>query len=385
MSELSKYAVARHYYLVMIKRGVVDFAVGADWTPAGGDVKISIDGGAAANVTNLPTAIVMGNTAIWDFSLTSGEHTGKQIIVTVADSATKAVEDQSFRIETFGNASAQHPFDLDTATVNPGVGGIGSTAFAANAIDSGALADTAVTEIQTGLVTRRNTAQAGGASTITLDAGAVATDAYYVGQQVVITGGTGAGQARLIHSYVGATKVATVGAAWAVNPDNTSVFALLPNRVLVSLMLTDSVDANAVKADAVTEIQSGLATSAALASVQSDTDDLQTRIPAALTGGRIDASIGAAQANTLTASALAADAVTEITTAIAALTNGTEVTADPGAIPTFLAALQLVYQALRNKTTDAAGAATIAKDDGTTVLTAVLADDGTTMSKNKYA
>lgn len=112
---LSKYGEARHIYIPVIKRAVVDFAVGADWTPAAGDVKISKDGGAAANVTNLPTAITMGNTAMWDFSITATEMQAAQVMVTVADAATKAVEDTQFDIETYGNASAQHAFDLDTA------------------------------------------------------------------------------------------------------------------------------------------------------------------------------------------------------------------------------------------------------------------------------
>lgn len=51
--------------------------------------------------------------------------------------------------------------------------------------------------------------------------------------------------------------------------------------------------------------------------VETDTADIQTRLPAALVGGRIDASIGAAAANTITASALAADAVTEIQSGLA--------------------------------------------------------------------
>src|SRR5512138_705645 len=85
-----------HIRIPIIKRAVVDFAVSADWTPAAGDVKISKDGGAAANVTNLPAAITMGNTAMWDFSITATEMQAAQINVTVADSATKAVEDQSF-------------------------------------------------------------------------------------------------------------------------------------------------------------------------------------------------------------------------------------------------------------------------------------------------
>lgn len=99
----------------IIKRAVVDFAVSADWTPAAGDVKIAIDGAAAANVTNLPTAVAMGNGAYWEFILTAAELTCKSCIVTVADSATKAVEDQSFIVETFGHASAMYPPDFTDA------------------------------------------------------------------------------------------------------------------------------------------------------------------------------------------------------------------------------------------------------------------------------
>jgi len=113
MAELYEYAVAVHLYKPVIKRAVVDFAVGADWTPAAGDVKISIDGGAAANVTNLPTALTMGNTVLWDFSLTAGELTGKKIRITVADAATKVVEDVAFEMDTYGNASAQHKVNLN--------------------------------------------------------------------------------------------------------------------------------------------------------------------------------------------------------------------------------------------------------------------------------
>lgn len=109
---ISKYGVARHIYIPIVKRAVVDFALNADWTPAAGDVKISKDGGAAANVTNLPAAITMGNTAIWDFSLTATEMQAAQIVVTVSDSATKAVEDQSFIIQTHGHASGQFQVDL---------------------------------------------------------------------------------------------------------------------------------------------------------------------------------------------------------------------------------------------------------------------------------
>lgn len=116
MTFLTKYNVARHIYIPLIKAGVNNHAVSADWTPAAGDVKISKDGGATANVTNLPTAIAMGNSTIWDFSLTATELSAAQIMVIVADSVTKAVEDDGFIIETYGNASAEHVFDLSQAT-----------------------------------------------------------------------------------------------------------------------------------------------------------------------------------------------------------------------------------------------------------------------------
>jgi len=117
----------------IIKRGVVDFAVGADWTPAAGDVKIAIDGAAAANVTNLPTAVAMGNTAYWEFILTAAELTCKACVVTVADSATKAVEDQAFIVETFGHASAMYQADLSAANLPAN-----ATQFAGQAITAAA-------------------------------------------------------------------------------------------------------------------------------------------------------------------------------------------------------------------------------------------------------
>lgn len=89
-----------------------------------------------------------------------------------------------------------------------------------------------------------------------------------------------------------------------------------------------SVDANGrvdvIKVAGTTQTAGDL--KASLNTVQADTDDLQTRTPAALVGGRMDASVGAMAANVVTASAvaadaigaseLAADAVTEIVTAV---------------------------------------------------------------------
>lgn len=88
--------------------------------------------------------------------------------------------------------------------------------------NAGIAADTGLQSI------RSNTAQAGGGTSITLDASASATTDYYKNDLIYITGGTGVGQSRFCTAYNETTKVATVNSAWATNPDNTSTFAIIP-------------------------------------------------------------------------------------------------------------------------------------------------------------
>lgn len=81
--------------------------------------------------------------------------------------------------------------------------------------------------------TRSNagTAVSGGAATIELATTAPPLDDWFDGFYVRITGGTGAGQTRLISSYVGATRIATVTVAWGVVPDATSEYEILSSAV----------------------------------------------------------------------------------------------------------------------------------------------------------
>ena len=77
-------------------------------------------------------------------------------------------------------------------------------------------------------------------------------------------------------------------------------------------------DANMVKAG-----PSGSGTAQTAGDIIGDTNDIQTRLPAALVGGRMDSSVGAMAANVLTAAATAADFGTEIAAAVwDALTSG---------------------------------------------------------------
>lgn len=77
-------------------------------------------------------------------------------------------------------------------------------------------------------------------------------------------------------------------------------------------------DANMVKAG-----PSGSGTAQTAGDIIGDTNDIQTRLPAALVDGRMDSSVGAMAANVLTAAATAADFGTEIAAAVwDALTSG---------------------------------------------------------------
>lgn len=211
-------------------------------------------------------------------------------------------------------------------------------------------------------VLRTGTAQAGGASTITLDAGASALNSFYNGCYVNITNNSPAnalGQARRITGYVGSTKVATVEAAWGTNPDVTSTFEiLLPGEVaqvgsffgterepsvagvpevdvthwLGTAAATPTV-AGVPEVD-VTHVAGATTNVAALATnvdaILTDTGTtLDGRIPAALVGGRIDASVGAMASGVVTATAIAADAIgaselaADAVTEIRSLASGT--------------------------------------------------------------
>lgn len=72
-------------------------------------------------------------------------------------------------------------------------------------------------------------AQAGAASSITLQSTASANDDIYNGSLVSIIAGTGSGQTEKITDYNGTTKVADISpATWSVNPDSTSSYVVIP-------------------------------------------------------------------------------------------------------------------------------------------------------------
>jgi hypothetical protein len=137
-------------------------------------------------------------------------------------------------------------------------------------------------------------------------------------------------------------------------------------------------------------VDTGTTLQAELDGIQADTEDIQSRIPAALVSGRIDASVGAMAANTLTAAALAADAVTEIQAGLSTVTEAQvqsnvidaldetlpdSVPAD-GTRPTVRQLLYMVGQFLWEKEVSGT-TVTVNKVDGTTALMTFTLDSAT--------
>lgn len=132
---LRKYATGTGADIIVpvIKAGSDDFAVGGDWTPAAGDVKVSKDGDASANIATLPVFIAdIG----WKFVFSDAELTAARTNINIVDSATKAIKDQHIVIDTYGNASAQHAFDLNTATQDVNVTQISGDSTAADNLET---------------------------------------------------------------------------------------------------------------------------------------------------------------------------------------------------------------------------------------------------------
>jgi hypothetical protein len=190
------------------------------------------------------------------------------------------------------------------------------------------------------------TLQSATASTAVLRAAAALGDDTVNNSVLEITGGTGAGQVRLIVDYVTATDTATVNPDWTTNPDNTSTYIVRA----------------APPAPTSASYQPSV-----LVSVGTGTGQIN------LSSGKAPATIAAGDvaAGALTASALAADAVDEILDE--QLTDS--VPAD-GTIPTVRQALYMLTQFMFERSVSGT-TLTVRKADGSTSLMTFTLDDGT--------
>ena len=207
--------------------------------------------------------------------------TGTDGVVLAADAITAAkIADDAFSSEHFATGCISADAVAD--------GTIDAGALAADCITSAKIADDALGAehiadslyAQLGIVTA-GTAQSATSTTLVLAASSAFADDELNGAVVVITGGTGVGQSRVITNYTGSTDTAEVD-AWTTTPSGTItyvVFAASPASatslpavnltqiagsavststaqlgVNVVSVTADAIDAAAIKADAGTEI-----------------------------------------------------------------------------------------------------------------------------------
>ena len=275
------------------------------------------------------------------------------------------------------------------------------------------LTDTGTTGVVNALIERNyienGTAQSGTANTIVLAAGASSTNDLWVGQQVSIYDGTGAGQTRGVLNYNGATKSLTVARNWKVNPDATSKYKIQlqfgpkVNNTLEVSVADAGADLTAIPWNSAwdTEVQSecvdALTAYGASTHSAADTWAVATRVLTAGTNIVLVKGTGvtgfndlsAAQVNTEADTALTdygastpTDVLTQVNAALDAA--GTELTAIPTTTGTIRQKLNFVFQYFRNKKTVTSTTETLKKEDASTTLgTATVSDDGSVFTKGE--
>jgi hypothetical protein len=137
----------------------------------------------------------------------------------------------------------------------------------------------------------------------------VATNDFYIGCIVFLKDHTGANQVRLITDYVGATKLATVGIAFVVTPDDTTDYGVYLTDVAVTTLIANNIIQIAGTAQTAGDLAGAIITDAAgtniaadiialkaeTVTILADTNELQAEF---VDAGRLDAILDAILADT---------------------------------------------------------------------------------------
>lgn len=177
--------------------------------------------------------------------------------------------------------------------------------------------------------------------------------AFYKGCLIRLMAGTGAGQVRRISdsSYDSGSQsiTFTVKRAFITTPNSATTYAIYPSD---SALVTDDIDADSIKADAVTEIQSGLST---------------------LTAAGVRSAVGLASANLDTQlGTLATPTNITAATGIVLASNGLDsisTTAPTGVASNFREMLVQLWRRFFKRATKSATDIKTYADNGTTVVT----------------
>lgn len=216
------------------------------------------------------------------------------------------------------------------------------------------------------------TLQSATSTTAVLRSAASFGDDTIIGATILITGGTGVGQARLITDFVGSTDTATV-AAWTTTPDNTStyvIFGSAPSSGGGSLTAADvwsyaTRELTALDEDNTTIDLNNTAVGSVVGAVGSVTGNV---------GGNVTGSVGSVTGNVGGNVTGTVAGVTPATTAGILTTALTESYAADGAAPTLSQAIFALQQFLQERAVSGTTLTVKRLDGSTTAMTFTLND-----------
>lgn len=345
------------------------------------DSEVSKDGGTFADCTNEATEIATSS-GMYYLDLTSTEMNADTVAVIVKSASAKTTpivlypqESADIKVDvTYWNGTAvatPHTAGYPVVTIKDGTG--------TGEIDTNAGAVVAVTTVTnltndpsgvTTLLSRLSATRAGYLDN--LSAGAVATAAKLLSyfQSALRSDVT-------VDADIGGTYDDATDSQQAIRDRGDAAWTTADVSGLATAAALATVDGivDDILVDTSTTLQ------AELDGIQADTEDIQSRLPVALVGGRIDASVGAMASNVLTAAALAADAVAEIWAGITAAagnwiadhvlrrrTANVEASAEGDTIVGADSLYGMIQQHRAADTTTNPGSLTIFESDGTTEL-----------------
>ena len=261
MSELRKYGALTTILFPLIDRDAVDFE-STPVTFVAADTQISKDEGAFANTGATPAH--EGN-GVYSLALTATEMEAARIMITCIDAATKTWEDQAIIIDTYGNASAQHAFDLDVAEQDVNLvkwrGDVPALLYASyvtaniRAIRDDTDMAAKLENLLIAMQPLANVFQAGSTTTsLVLAASESSVDDFYNGMLVFIYDGVAINQSRRIVDYEGSTRTATLDSALVTSaPASGDIYLVINGYDLVGLGAQEKLDVNAEADTALTD------------------------------------------------------------------------------------------------------------------------------------
>jgi hypothetical protein len=315
--------------------------IGANGQPltgaAGLDSEVSKDGGTFADCTNEATEIAVAS-GIYFLDLTATEMEADTVVIQTKSTVgitrvitlytetgvrtRKAQAGAAGTITLDASASATDDFYLDQLVAIVGGTGVGQVRLISDYVGS-----TKVASVVPNWVTNPDATsifhliRAGRvdiAQWLNVTPNALITGRVDVSvgemQAAVVTATAIAAAAITAAKFAsGAIDAAAIGTG-AIDADAIAAAAITAAKfaagaIDAAAIATDAIDADALAASAIAEIQAGLATAAAVAGVQADTDDLQTRLPVTLSGGKMRSQVEGLDADVITAASIAAAAI----------------------------------------------------------------------------